>query len=371
MDIKITLMDLKKQYATVKDEIDKAIQGILASQSFIMGKEMRLFEEHLAQYCGVKHAIGVNSGTDALLLALKAIDINEGDEVITSPFTFFATAEAIVNSGAKPVFADISEDSFNIDPDKIEEKITKNTKAIMPVHIFGQAAEMEKIALIAQKHGLKVIEDCAQAIGAARNGKKTGSFGDMGAFSFYPGKNLGAFGDGGAVTTNSEKLRDKILLLRNHGSSPTEKYSNVAIGCNSRLDNLQAAVLDIKLKALDKWLQYRNKAGAYYSQELSNLPLTPPKTTDANVHTFHLYSLKMKNRDGMIQHLLDNGIESRAYYPYPMHLQPALKYLGLKKGSLPVSEKVADEIFSIPIHENIPKTDQDIVIEAIKKYFLK
>ncbi|MDD5438641.1 MAG: DegT/DnrJ/EryC1/StrS family aminotransferase [Candidatus Omnitrophica bacterium] len=367
--MKISLMDLRKQYEEVRGEVEPAVKEIFESQNFILGKYGSDLEEHIAAYCGVPYAIGMNSGTDALFLALRALDIKKGDEVITTPFTFIATVEAIINTGARPVFADIDKESYNIDPEKIKRRITKRTKAIMPVHLFGQCAAMEAIMAVARKYGLKVIEDTAQAIGATRNGHKAGSFGTMGAISFYPGKNLGGAGDGGMVVTSNKRLAERLFLLRNHGSTKKAKYTNVLIGVNSRLDNIQAAVLDIKLKRLDSWLDKRIMNAGFFSNELEGLPLVTPVTATGNKHTFHLYMIATEKRDALAEHLAVKGVDARVYYPIPMHLQPALKFLGYKKGDFPCVEEVAGKLLAIPVHEGLTDEEKTYIVEAIKEFF--
>jgi len=302
-------LDLTVQYKSIKKEIDAAIKRVLDRGIFINGPEVEEFEKEVARFCSIKYAIGVNSGTDALFLSLKALGIGKGDEVITTPFTFIATAEVIANSGAKPVFVDIDPKTFNIDPLKIEKAITKKTKAIIPVHLFGQMAKMGKIMKIAKKYKLKVIEDAAQAIGAEIKLKvksqkskvmKAGAIGDLGCFSFFPSKNLGAYGDGGMVVTNNKKLSEKIRMMRNHGSSPKEKYLNLIVGTNSRLDALQAAILRVKLKYLPKWSKKRAEKATYYSTHLvtqSPNDLVTPYIAPGHTHIFHQYTIRTKNRD--------------------------------------------------------------------------
>ena len=378
---KIKFLDLTNQYKSIKKEIDSAIKRVLDSGQFIEGKEVEEFEKEIAKFCGLKYAISVNSGTDALFLSLKALGIGKGDEVITTPFTFIATAEVIANSGAKPVFVDIDPKTFNIDPLKIEKAITKKTKAIIPVHLFGQMAKMGKIMKIAKKYKLKVIEDAAQAIGAEIKLKvksqkskvmKAGAIGDLGCFSFFPSKNLGAYGDGGMVLTNNKKLADKIRLLRNHGSSPKEKYLNLILGTNSRLDALQAAILRVKLKSLSKWSKERFKKAEFYNKSLKGIgdiitPLIGPNQT----HIFHQYTIQTKKRDQLANYLKNQGIPTMIYYPLPLHLQPSFKYLGHKKGDFPEAEKANREVLSLPIYPELSKTEQNFVIRKIKEFFAK
>lgn len=362
-------LDLFAQYKSIKREIDAVIKRVLNSGVFVGGKEVEEFEKEIAQFCKVKQAIGVNSGTDALLLSLKAIDIKPEDEVITTPFTFIATAGVIANCGAKPVFVDINPKTFNIDPLKIEKVITKKTKAILPVHLFGQMADMDEIMKIAKKYKLYVIEDAAQAIGAEYKGKKAGAIGDLGCFSFFPSKNLGAYGDGGMVVTNNVKLAKRIRLLKNHGSSPKEKYLNLIVGTNSRLDALQAAILRVKLKYLSKWSKERAKKADYYSKNLKDVEgIVVPKIGSGRTHIFHQYTIKVKFRDKMQKYLKEKGIPAMVYYPLSLHLQPSLKYLKYKKGDFSEAEKVAKEVISLPIYSEIKKKDQDLIVQGIKEF---
>ena len=366
--MKIPLLDLKAQYRSIKTEIDAAVKKVADAQDFILGEEVVSLEKEVAVYCGAKYGVGVASGTDALILALKALDIGPGDEVITTPFTFFATAESISIVGAKPVFADIDPKTYNIDPQLIEAKITKKTKAIMPVHLYGQCADMDPIMAIAKKHGLKVIEDAAQAIGAAYKGKKAGSFGSAGALSFFPSKNLGAFGDAGMVVTNDENLAKHIKILRVHGSGV--RYVHSEIGMNSRLDNLQAAVLRIKLKYLDRWLEARRGIAEFYKEKLKGLPVTCPHVPPYNVHTYHQYTLRVKpDQEKLMKHLLDNGIETRTYYPIPLHLQECYRPLAYKAGDMRESESAAKEAFSIPVFPEMTLEQKTHVVDTLSVFF--
>jgi dTDP-4-amino-4,6-dideoxygalactose transaminase len=368
--MKINFIDLKKQYLPVGKQIEKNIKKILKNGDFVLGKTVESFEGKLAAYCGAKYAISVNSGTDALVLTLKALEIKNGDEVITSPFTFFATAEAIASVGATPVFADIDPRTFNIDADKIEEKISPRTKAIMPVHIFGQPAEIEKIMEIARAHKLAVIEDAAQAIGAEYKNKKIGSVGDFTCFSFYPTKNLSACGDGGAILTNTETLAQKIKTLRNHGSSPAQKYLHEYIGMNSRLDAIQAAVLSIKLKYLDSWNKKRIAIARCYRKELKNTgDIILPYQDPGSKHVYHQYTIRTKERNALAEYLKAKGIASAIYYSIPLHLQPALNYLGYKKGDLPEAEKASQEVLSLPIYPELNFDKQKTIVKNIKQFY--
>ena len=366
--MKIPLLDLKAQYQSIKTDIDAAIKKVVDAQDFILGEEVKQFEKETAEYCGTKYGVGVASGTDALILALKALNIGPGDEVITTPFTFFATAESISIVGAKPVFVDIEPKAYNIDPSLIEAQITKKTKVIIPVHLYGQCADMDPIIAVAKKHGLKIIEDNAQAIGATYKGRKSGSMGDIGALSFFPSKNLGGFGDGGMAVTNDEKLAARIKSLRVHGSSI--RYIHSEIGMNSRLDSLQAAVLRVKLQYLNKWIEGRKSIAEFYNSKLRGLPIICPNAQSYNIHTYHQYTLRVKSdKEKLMKHLLDNGIETRTYYPIPLHLQESYKSLGYKNGSMKESEMACREAFSIPVFPEMAQAQKDYIADKITGYF--
>lgn len=370
VSMKIPLLDLKVQYRSIKKEIDEVVHMIMDEQIFIMGPEIGKLEKEIADYCGTSYAVGVASGTDALLLSIRALGIGQGDEIITTPFTFIATGGAVHNAGARPVFCDIDPKTFNIDPKKIEKLITKNTKAIIPVHLYGLPAEMDDITAIAKKHGLKVIEDNAQGIGATYKGKVLGSMGDTGCISFFPGKNLGAFGDAGAVVTNNENLAALIKKLRVHGSK--SKYVHDVIGYNSRLDNLQAAILSVKLKYLNKWTEARQKNAAYYNERLKGLPVTTPYVPSYCTHVYHQYTIRVPGkRDELMKYLNDSGIECRVYYPIPLHLQECFKFLGYKEGAFPESEKAMNEALSLPVYSEMTQEAKDYVISRIKEFFSK
>ena len=366
--MKIPLLDLKAQYQSIKTDIDAAIKKVVDAQDFILGEEVKQFEKETAEYCGTKYGVGVASGTDALILALKALNIGPGDEVITTPFTFFATAESISIVGAKPVFVDIEPKAYNIDPSLIEAQITKKTKVIIPVHLYGQCADMDPIIAVAKKHGLKIIEDNAQAIGATYKGRKSGSMGDIGALSFFPSKNLGGFGDGGMAVTNDEKLAARIKSLRVHGSSI--RYIHSEIGMNSRLDSLQAAVLRVKLQYLNKWIEGRKSIAEFYNSKLRGLPIICPNAQSYNIHTYHQYTLRVKSdKEKLMKHLLDNGIETRTYYPIPLHLQESYKSLGYKNGSMKESEMACREAFSIPVFPEMAQAQKDYIADKITGFF--
>lgn len=363
--MQIPLLDLKAQYKTCKDGIARAIADVCESQAFALGPAVTAFEQNIAAYCGCKYAIGVSSGTDALLVSLMALDIRPGDEVITTPFTFFASAGCIARLGAKPVFAEVDAISYNIDPVAIERKITEKTRAILPVHLFGQVAQMKAITEIADRHNLGVVEDAAQAIGASRDGSKAGGFGDCGCFSFYPTKNLNAFGDGGLIVTDNEDLAAKVKILRNHGQDPTYFYK--IIGGNFRLDSLQAAVLDVKLKYLDDWNDKRRQNAAIYDELFAGSPVTPPKIEQGNLSIYHQYTITAPGRDNLKEFLAQNGIGSAIFYPKPLHLQDCFKDLGYKEGDFPVAEKLCSEVLSLPIYPEL--TDEQV--ECVAKTVLR
>lgn len=360
----IQMVDLKRQYYSMKEEIDNAIKNILESGYFILSENVKLFEDEFAKYCGVKHGIGVASGTDALQIALRACGVGIGDEVITVSNTAFPTAVAISYMGAKPVFVDVDE-TYTIDTSKIEEKITEKTKAILPVHLYGHPADMDPILEIAKQYRLYVIEDACQAHGAEYKGKKVGSIGDVGCFSFYPTKNLGAYGDGGFVTTNNEELAEKIRLLRDYGQ--IKRYNHVIKGYNSRLDEIQAAILRVKLKKLDEWNESRRRNAKLYNEMLADSVVVPIERENSK-HVYHLYIIRVKHRDEMRKWLKDRGISTDIHYPTPIHLQKAYTDLGLRKGSLPITERYADEILSIPIYPELTEDEILQVANAINSF---
>ncbi len=368
--MKIPIMNINVQYEQLKSDIDQAMQNIAGAGSFILGKETEKFEKEIAGYCGAEYGIGVNSGTDALVLALTALGIKEGDEVITTPFTFVASAECVSRAGAKPVFADIDPETYNIDPAKVEKAVTKNTKAIIPVHLFGNPCDMEPILKIAEKYGLKVVEDTAQAIGAVYNGRKAGGIGTAGCFSFFPSKNLGAFGDGGMVVTSDQHLAEKVRLLRAHGM--VSKYCYSVIGFNSRLDNLQAVILSIKLKKLDEWNDGRRRAAFRYNEALKGIVGTP-REQGGGKHVYHLYVIRVKKekRDGLTDFLNENGIEARAYYSIPLHQQECYRDLGYKHGDFPEAERAGLETLALPLFPELNKGEQDFIAEKIREYLEK
>jgi dTDP-4-amino-4,6-dideoxygalactose transaminase len=364
--MQVPLLDLKAQYATIKDEIKAAIDEVLESQYFIMGPKVQKFEEEIAKYCNVQHAVGVASGSDALLLALMAIDIGYGDEVITTPYTFFATAGSISRLGAKPVFVDIDPKTYNINPELIEENITNKTKAIIPVHLYGQCADMDPILEIGKKYNLCIIEDAAQAIGAEYKGRKAGSMGDMGCLSFFPSKNLGGYGDGGMVITNNTELAEKIRVLRVHGAKP--KYYHSLIGVNSRLDALQAAVLSVKLKYLDGWSKSRIKNAENYNLLFSDTDVITPYTEPYNYHIYNQYVIRVGKRNELQAFLKERNIGTEIYYPVSLHLQRCYADLGYQEGDFPESEKAAKETLALPIYSELTKEQQIVVVDAIKEF---
>jgi len=352
----IPLLDLKAQYESIKNEINKAVLGVLESGNYVLGPNIKALEEEVAAYCGVKHGIGVANGTDALFLSLKVYGIGSGDEVITTPYTFFATAEVISLVGATPVFVDIDPKTYNIDVTKIEEKVTERTKAIIPVHIFGQMVDMDTIMEIAKKYNLLVVEDACQAIGAEYKGKKAGSIGHISCFSFFPTKNLGGYGDGGMIVTNDGEIAEKIKVLRTHGSKP--KYHHSVLGYNSRLDELQAAILRVKFKYLDKWNEQRRQKAKSYNQFLTNKVLSVPYIEEGNTSIYHLYIIRVLQRDKIMQLLKEKGIGCAIYYPVPLHLQKVYEELGYKEGALSEAEKASLETLAIPLYAEL--TDREL-----------
>ena len=366
MGIKIPIIDLKAQYETIKDEIEGAVKDVLSSGNYILGPNVEKFEAELSNYLGCKYVISCANGTDAIVLSLMALGVKAGDEVITVSHSFFATSEAIALVGATPVFVDIKEDDFNIDPSKIEPLITKKTKAIIPVHLYGQACEITSVVEIAKKHGLFVIEDTAQALGAKYNGKPLGTFGNIGTTSFYTTKNLGACGDAGAIFTNDENIANVLKQLRVHGSP--KRYVHDYIGLNSRLDEIQAAILRVKLKYLDFWNKARQKAASNYDGLLKNINhLITPKVKPNCSHIFHQYTIRVKERDILAKKLKEEGIDTFVYYPIPIHMQKAFSYLKNKTSLLPVTERVSNEILSLPMYPEIKREDQEYVAGKIRE----
>jgi len=367
----IPLVDLKAQYDSIKDEIDAAIHRVIQNGQFILGPEVKAFEDEMAAYCGTKFAVGVASGTDALHLALLACGIKDGDEVITTPFTFIATAESIAKCGAKPVFIDIDPKTYNIDTAQIESKITSKTKAILPVHLYGQPAAMEPILEISKKHNLKVVEDCAQSLGAEYKGIKVGSLGDAGCLSFFPAKNLGAYGDGGMVVTNDPKIAETVGILRVHGSKAT--YQHVMHGFNSRLDALQAAILRVKLRHLERWNELRRSKATQYTRLLSQVDgIEPPFVEKYSKPSCNYYTIRLKdsrlNRNQLRKYLESKGIQTMVYYPLSLHLQEVYKYLNYKPGDFPQSELAQEQVLSLPMYPELSEEQIEETVKGIRKF---
>lgn len=360
----INFIDLKAQYAQYKAEIDKEVLEVFSNAQFIGGEKLNKLEDSLCAYTGASHAIGCSSGTDALLLALMALEVGPGDEVITTPFTFIATAEVIAFLGAKAVFVDIEADTYNIDAKKIEDAITSQTKAIIPVALYGQCADMDAINAIAAKHEITVIEDACQSFGATYNGKKSCNLSTIGCTSFFPSKPLGAYGDGGAVFTSDEEIAKKIRMLLNHGQN--ERYKHKYIGINGRLDAVQAAVLNVKLEHFDSEVQARDHIGSRYSDLLEDADVITPQIAEGNTSVYAQYSIRVKEREAMIEKLTAKGIPTAVHYPVPLHLQEAFASLGYKEGDFPVSEEVATQIMSLPMSPYLTEQQQDFIVNAIK-----
>lgn len=397
MNVKI--LDLTRQYELIQEEVEAAVCEQMRTGMYIGGRAVADFEKKFAEYIGVKHAISVNSGTDALIIALKALGIKEGDEVITTPFTFFATAETVAMVGATPVFVDVDEATYNIDPSKIEEKITERTKAILPVHIFGQPANLNKIRDIANKYNLLVIEDACQAVGAALEGKRVGSIGDVGCFSFFPTKNLGGFGDGGMITTNDDNIATVCRAFKEHGMAQNGakaryildgveddlagtvspdglynpyKYYNYLIAYNSRLDAIQARVLDIKLDYLDGFNSKRTEIANFYEKELSScVGIITPKVKEGMTPVWHQYAFRCDKKDEMGNFLASKGVGSAAFYPVPLHLQKAFAYLGYKEGDLPVAEMITKQTVCLPIFPELKQDELEYVVACVKEFFVE
>jgi dTDP-4-amino-4,6-dideoxygalactose transaminase len=372
-NIVVPMLDLKAQHETIAAEVEAAVKGVLDSQQFILGPEVRAFESEMASYCGVSYAVGCASGSDALLLALMACGVGPGDEVITSPFTFFATAGSVARLGATPVFVDIEPVDFNLDENRIESLITERTRAIMPVHLFGQCADMDKINKIADRRGIGVIEDAAQAIGAEYKGIRAGRLGLMAAFSFYPSKNLGGAGDGGLLTTNDPDLAERLRRYRAHGAK--NKYFHEEVGINSRLDSLQAAILRVKLRYLDKWADARRANAARYKELfaesglLENGQVELPESRADAYHVYNQYVIRAKDRDRLKTYLKEEGIGTEVYYPLSLHLQECFKYLGYKSGDFPESERASEEALAIPIYPELEDEAQRYIVERITAFY--
>lgn len=367
----IPLLDLKTQFHMIENEVREAMDRVLSSQRFILGPEVEALENEIASYVSCKSGIGVSSGSDAVLIALMVLDVGPKDEVITSPYTFFATVGAIARVGAKPVFVDIEADSYGLNPGQVEEKITPATKVMMPVHLFGQAAKIGPLLSLSHEKNIPIVEDAAQALGTEYQGRRVGSFGEIGCFSFFPSKNLGAMGDGGMVTTNNAELAEKFRVFRFHGSKP--KYFHKFVGGNFRLDALQAAILRVKLKYLDAWTEKRQYNANTYDQlfleaKVKDFVQTPWRRK-GDRHIFNQYVIRAKKRDALKKFLTENGIQTEIYYPQPLHLQECFKYLGYKKGDFPESEKAAEESLAIPVYPELSKDQLTRVVETIQKFY--
>lgn len=363
----VPFVDLKAQYAAIAPEVDKAMAEVLRKTNFILGEEVNLFEQEFAAYCEAEYALGIDSGTSALELALRAVNIGVGDEVITAANTFIASALAISNCGATPVLVDVDPETYNIDVTKLEAAITPRTKAIIPVHLYGQPADMDPIMEIAEQHGLIVVEDACQAHGARYKGKRAGSIGHAAAFSFYPGKNLGAYGDGGMIVTNDPQIADSVQLLRNYGQR--KKYHHLMRGFNRRLDTLQAAVLRAKLPHLDSWNAARRQHAKSYNELMAhNNAVTLPVEASYAESVYHLYVIRVQDRDGLLNYLQDKGISPGIHYPIPIHLQPAYADLGYGEGDFPVTELYANQILSLPMYPELSPEAIQFVVDAINQY---
>lgn len=365
--MKVQFIDFSEQYQAIKKEIDAGLQQVFQKGNFILGEEEKAFEDAFSKYCGATYGVGVNSGTDALYLALSSLNVGPGDEVILPTFTFIATALCVSYTGAKPVFVDIEEDTYNLDPAKLAQAITPKTKVILPVHIYGQSAEMEEILKIAQQHKIAVVEDACQAHGASYKGQRIGSLGDASCFSFYPTKSLGAFGDGGMIVTNKKDVYEKLLMLRDYGR--VGRYEHKIKGHNSRLDTVQAVVLSAKLKHLDSWNKMRLENAQYYNKLLGgqNGQLKVPTIKGDRTHVFQTYAVRIKNRNQVSEALKEKGISVLIHYPIPLHLQEAYQELGHKRGDFPVAEKIADEILSLPMFPHLKKEQIEYVADCLKE----
>lgn len=366
--MKVNIADLALQYTGIQDEIEEAVLGVLRGGRYVMGENHKALEIEFAKYCGAQYAVGVNSGTDSLWLSLQALGIQPGDEVIVPAFTIMADASVVCQLKARPVFADIDPATFNLDPDDLSKKITKKTRAIVAVDLYGQPFDVESIMSIARQNNIPVVEDACQAIGAIYKERRAGSLGDIGCFSFYPTKNLGACGDGGMIVTNDEKIAEKVRLLRHHGDAG--QYNNIMIGHNSRLDEVQAAIIRIKLKYIDAWNKARRNNAKNYNAVLSGISgLVTPREKSGCYHIYHQYVIRTDKRDELRQHLQEADITTLIYYPRPLHLQKALEYLGYKKGDFPQSEKACREVLAIPIYAELEPAQLDYVTQQIQSFF--
>jgi len=367
----VPLLDLQSQYVSLRDQLRQAVERVMDSQRFVLGDEVRKLEASIATYTETKHAIGCASGSDALLLALMAFDIGAGDEVITTPFTFFATAAAITRLGARPVFVDIDPATYNLDTSQIENVITPRTKVLLPVHLYGQCADMDALLAISERHRVPIVEDAAQAIGATDRGRQAGSMGAIGCFSFYPTKNLGGAGDGGMLTTNDDDLAQRLRRLRTHGGA--NEYEHSEVGVNSRLDELQAAVLNVKMPHLDQWSDERGRKAANYTELLNSASMSfaviPPLVRPESRHIFHQYVIRVpQHRDALMEHLKAHGVGTKVYYPIPLHRQDCFAYLGYKEGEFPESERAARETLALPVYPELTEAQQSYVVDTIASF---
>lgn len=366
--MQVPLLDLKRQWSTFRDAALAQVVEVLDTQQCVLGPRVQAFERAVAEYARVPHAVGCASGTDAILLGLRALGVSCGEEVVTTPYTFFATAGATVNAGGKPVFVDIDPETYNIDTAQIEAAVTPNTRVIEPVHLFGQCADMDPILDIASRRGLAVLEDAAQAIGAEDQGRPAGSMGDVGTFSFYPSKNLGGVGDGGMMVTRDQDLATRLVSLRQHGGAKT--YEHDEVGFNSRLDALQVAVLEVKLPLLDGWSEGRARNAAYYDEAFAGLDgLTTPKVGAGKRHIYNQYVVRTERRDELRAHLSEHGVGSAIYYPKPLHLQPCFAYLGYSEGAFPESERASRETLSLPVNPDLTDAEREYVADTVRSFF--
>jgi dTDP-4-amino-4,6-dideoxygalactose transaminase len=373
--MQVPLFDLKAQHTSIHDELRSAVERVFETQRFVLGDEVKSLEEEVARYSQTRYAVGCASGSDALLLALMSLGVGPGDEVITSPHTFFATGSAIARVGARPVFVDIDERTYNIDPRLVSEAITDRTRAIVPVHIYGQCADMNALLKLAEPHGIPIIEDAAQAIGAEDRNRRAGSMGTIGCYSFYPSKNLGGAGDGGIVVTNDPEHAERLAMLRVHGED--RKYYHKVVGINSRLDELQAAVLRVKLPHLEEWIIARQQVADRYKSKLAGAGLSAqieaPFVRDEARHVYHLFVIRVRHgkRDALLEHLHKSGVGSGVYYPVPLHLQECFAYLGYRQGQFPNAEAVANETTALPMFPEVTEEQQDYVVNTIAEFFAR
>ena len=369
--MQVPLLNLKAQYVSLREEMRDAINRVMESQQFVLGNEVKTLEDAVARYSNTKHAVGCASGTDALLLALMALDLKAGDEIITTPFTFFATGSAIARLGARPVFVDIDPETYNLDTAALSAAINARTRAILPVHLYGQCAEMNRLLAIAEQNELPVIEDSAQAVGAEDQGRRAGSMGLAGCFSFYPTKNLGGAGDGGIITTNDDSFAQRVRRLRVHGG--LTEYEHIEVGINSRLDEIQAAVLNVKMKYVDSWSDRRAQLAANYTRLIEEarigFEVATPFVREEGRHIFHQYVIRVpQHRDALMSHLKECGVGTKVYYPIPLHRQPCFEYLGYKDGAYPETERAAKETFALPMFPELTEEQQVYVVESIQSF---